>query len=91
MWYQRKEPKMEYKYLLYSTWMACAMYISYYHGIISVFTSNHPMENQLFVNDIWLDLIIRSIFRLSMPLYWTYKLFRQDPEPEIEMQNLRRD
>ena len=82
---------LEYKYYLYIIWLMCAMYISYYHGILSIFTSNHPLENQLFVENNWLDLILRSLFRLSVPIYMMYKWFRPDPEPDIELQDLHRD
>ena len=61
------------------------------HGILSMFTSNHPLDNQLFVENNWLDLAIRSLFRLSVPMYMLYKWLRPDPQPDIELQVLHRD
>ena len=82
---------MDYKQFLYAAWLTCAMYISYYHGILSVFTSNKPMDNQLFVSDVWLDLILRSLFRLAVPAYMLYNMFYPPPRPDVELQNLHRD
>ena len=82
---------MDYKQFLYVGWLICAMYISYYHGILSVFTSNKPMDNQLFVSDVWLDLILRSLFRLAVPAYMLYNMFYPPPRPDVELQNLHRD
>ena len=82
---------MDYKQFLYVGWLICAMYISYYHGILSVFTSNKPMDNQLFVSDVWLDLILRSLFRLAVPAYMLYNMFYPPPRPDIELQDLHRD
>ena len=81
---------MDYKQFVYFGWFICAMYISYYHGIISVFTSNHPMDNQIFVDDIWLDFILRSLFKLPF-LFPLYNMFYPPPRPDVELQNLHRD
>ena len=63
--YSQVISKMSYKLLLYSApWIACVLYMSYYHGTIALFTSNHPLENQIFVNDIFLDLVIRNVIRI---------------------------
>ena len=82
---------MDYKQFLYVGWLICAMYISYYHGILSVFTSNQPMDNQLFVSDVWLDLILRSLFRLAVPAYMLYNMLYPPPRPDVELQNLHKD